>query len=430
MKKTFPKKQLLTALKESGEVFKSCARRAKLLNAIAWKSEVAEEFFRKKEMELPKPVYAVDKKTCLELLELLADLRPKIAGEHPVLKWLEKTRDSFANGIHMMLEIEKDAFFTISKEVYGSSTSRAFEGETTNLELARGIASRMKETRLNDVSEQKNHQDAKQFARGVEEKLKRRVPPLNVKVEVSDQLVSKVAAGVNRIRVRADATFADIELEALWNHEVESHCLTAQNGAKQEICDFLMAGGPRTTMTQEGLAVFYEVYGHTMSQNRFLTLCNRVEANHMAESGADFMQIYRWYRTFTDSPMEAFYNSQRVFRGAKLTGGAGFTKDVVYLAGLLGVYNFLRLAVKSQNRLLVESLVNGRVALEDVGIIAWLRAHGIVTPPAFQPYWLSNWEALLSFFTLTHVLGTMNLTDYHSYFDKLSSLEEWDLSVS
>ena len=190
----------------------------------------------------------------------------------------------------------------------------------------------------------------------------------------------------------------------------------------------MMGGGARSTMTQEGLAVFYEVYGHTMSQRRFLVLCDRVEAVHKAEQGADFIEIYRWFKGRMETPMDAFYSAQRVFRGAPLTGGAPFTKDAVYLGGLIGVYNFLRLAVKNQNRLLIETLVCGRLSLEDVGTVAWLRSHGVVDPPKFVPLWLKNWEALISFFSLAAVLGSVDLSGFQGYFDEYTSLADWDLS--
>jgi hypothetical protein len=129
------------------------------------------------------------------------------------------------------------------------------------------------------------------------------------------------------------------------------------------------------------------------------------------------------------TPLEAFYSTSRIFRGANLKGGAPFTKDVVYLAGLLGVTNFLRLAIKSQNHLLVETLICGRMRLEDISVIAWLRKKGIVQPPKYLPDWLENWEGLLSFFSFSAILTSVDITPYQSYFDELKMFREWDLSL-
>lgn len=423
------KADLVAMLKGASDVFKHCSKKTKILAALAWKPEIADEFFKRGESVTPNPTYAIDKKTYQDLLQTLKDLEPKIAGNHPVLAWLRKTHESFTLGTRLLLEIGNKSFFELSTQLYGNAHTNPFRTQTSNYELAQAISSRMSVCSLNDIAESRLMEGADEFSQRLEIKLQAREPVIPVRVEVTDAITAKVVAGMNRVRVRKDARFGDLELSALWNHEIESHCLTAHNGGRQPNCDFLSAGGPRTTMTQEGLAVFYEVYGHTMSQVRFLALCHRVEAISLVQKGADFLTIYRWYKERSDTPMDAFYNTQRIFRGADLKGGNPFTKDVVYLAGLLGVFNFLKIAVKNQNRLLVESLVCGRIALEDVGIIAWLRTHGLIEPPFYTPDWLKNWEALLSFFSLTAVFESVNLTGFQDYFDGDKALEAWDLSV-
>lgn len=427
--KGLPKQHLLVLLKDAGEVFKLCSRRTKILSTLAWGPEVMAEFFRKKEAVSPRPVYSVDKKSLAEAKEMLERLELRLRGEHPILQWLARVRASFLMGVSLLQELEKPAFYELSSQIYGNPGSRLFKSTSSNLDLARGIAGRMAVPNVNDINESLVQKSAEEFASDLEKKLKERTPILPVRVDVTDQIVAKVVAGMNRVRVRKDARFGELELRALWHHEIESHCLTAHNGALHPQCDFLVAGGPRSTMTQEGLAVFYEVYGHTMSQRRFLSLCNRIEGVRLVEDGADFIELYRWYKPRSDNSQEAFYNAQRVFRGASLKGSAPFTKDVVYLAGLLGVYNFLRIAVKHQNRLLVESLVCGRMALEDVASIAWLRVHGIVNPPYYIPDWLRNWEALLSFFSLSAVFGISDIASFQDYFDEYNRLENWDLSL-
>jgi uncharacterized protein (TIGR02421 family) len=280
---------------------------------------------------------------------------------------------------------------------------------------------------LNDIEESRVMMSAEDLAASLEKRLRKRVPVLPVKVELTKDIVSKVVAGMSRVRIRADGRFSEMELGALWNHEVESHCLTAQNGSLQPHCSFLSAGGPRTTLTQEGIAVFHEIYSHTMSQSRFLTICDRVEAIHMVEQGADFMELYRWFQARCESDLEAFYAAQRIFRGAPLGGRAPFTKDIVYLAGLLEVYHFLQAATKVQDRILIECLLTGRIAMEDVGVIEWLRLNGILEPPHFIPVWLKNWEALVSFFSFFGVvLHSMDLSSFQSYFDSYQNVREWE----
>src|SRR6185369_8107024 len=92
-----------------------------------------------------------------------------------------------------------------------------------------------------------------------------RRPYMEITVELDDRITAKVVAGMTRVRVRPDATFAPWEADGLWHHEIETHALTAQNGAAQPRASFLRSGGPRTTRTQEGLAVFSELYNRALS---------------------------------------------------------------------------------------------------------------------------------------------------------------------
>ncbi len=424
------KDQIILLMKECSDVFQFASRRAKILSTLSWGRDVAAEFFKHQGTSLPNPVYEVDRKGLQEALEALAGLHAKLQGEHPVLQWLMRNKDSFSAGIRLILAIESETYFEISTQLYGNSGSSLARGQTTYLDLARSISGRMSVCNLNDIAESNVMISAKELAESLENRLKRRVPPLPVKVELTDEIVAKVVAGMSRVRVRSDSRFSHLELGALVNHEVESHCLTAQNGARQVNAPFLSAGGPRTTLTQEGIAVFHEIYGHTMSQSRFLTLCDRIEAVHMVEQGADFMELYRWFRVRSETDLDAFYAAQRVFRGSPLGGRYPFTKDVVYLAGLLEVYHFLQAATKVHDRMLIESLLCGRVALEDVGVMEWLRLNGVLSPPHFIPDWLKNWEALVSFFSFFGVvLHSVDLSSFQSYFDGYRDVHDWKIPL-
>ncbi len=78
-------------------------------------------------------------------------------------------------------------------------------------------------------------------------------------------------------------------------------------------------------------------------------LANRVIAIKMAENGADFCELYSFFRErgVSDEPFEAFESARRVVRGGRVEGGAPFTKDAIHLGGLLDVHNYLRTAVRT-----------------------------------------------------------------------------------
>lgn len=428
MPKSVGKTVLLNALKEANETFRYCSKKLKILSALSWGATTANEFFSKKESVVPTVTYQIDRASLTQMTETLRALEPKLRGDHPVLQWLARSQQSYLQGSNLLLEVGKKTFHEISTQMYGNSQSKLFKGKISNVDLANKISSRISVCNVEDINKSNPSKTAQDFAAIVELKLKERRPTMSVKVELSDDISAKVVSGMNRIRIRRGATFSEMEIAALWNHEIESHSLTANNGFLQENCDFLCSGGPRTTMTQEGLAVFFEMYNHSLTQRRFMAICDRVHAVELAENGANFIEVYRWYKERTDTDMDAFFAASRIFRGAPLEGGKPFTKDVVYVGGLLGIFNFLQIAVKNQNRLLVESLVTGRIAIEDVGVIAWLRTHGMLTPPRYIPEWLQNWEALLTFFSFSAFLNSIDLLAYQEYFDT-NTLQDWDLGV-
>src|SRR3546814_10568133 len=62
----------------------------------------------------------------------------------------------------------------------------------------------------------------------------------------------------------------------------------------------------------------------------------RIEAIAMALEGAGFIDVFRYFLDAGQSAEESFASAQRVFRGVPLDGGCAFTKDAVYLRGLVG----------------------------------------------------------------------------------------------
>ena len=426
------KEKLALLMTECDGVFRACARKLRILDTLAWDGKVAEEFFKKKGMALPKPVYKVNRKAVDDLVARLNSLSSKLKGDHPMIQWLARTQESYTQGFRLLLETESKTFYEISSQIYGRPDSKPFKNQTTNLDLANTISARMNagQVTLGSFSDIRGALTwtAEEFAAALEKRLEARKPRLPVRVELSDDIAARASAGLNRVRIRRGTRFSAFDVIAIFNDEIETHCLTAQNGNLHKNCEFLAFGGPRTTMTQEGLAIFFEMYGHSLSQQRFVSLGERVNAVKMVEDGANFIELYRWYKERSASEMEAFLLAQRIFRGAKLDGKYPLTKDVVYLAGLLGVYNFLRISVKHQNRFLVESLVCGRIALEDVPTIAWMRSSGLLDGPKYVPWWLENWESLLTYFTFSSFLVGFDLPGFQAYFNEFSPQQVWDFS--
>ncbi len=169
-----------------------------------------------------------------------------------------------------------------------------------------------------------------------------------VRVETDPELIAKAAAGATRIRLRSATNFTSYDRQQLIEHEAFVHSLTALNGREQPHLKSLARSSPRITATQEGLAVFAELMSGSIDIERMKRISLRIIGIDMALQGADFIDVFRFFLDSGQSETDSFASAQRVFRGAPLGGGAAFTKDNVYLHGLLSVHTFFRWAFKHQ----------------------------------------------------------------------------------
>jgi len=272
------------------------------------------------------------------------------------------------------------------------------------------------------------HLNAEQFASALKNKLSTHFGDDAPNVIVSDEVSAKAAATSSRIRVRADADFTDRDVEQLLHHEALVHSATGLNGRAQTHFPILRRGHPGTTEIQEGLAVFAEIITGTMDPRRFRRLSGRVLAIQMAIDGADFNEVFAFFHERTNDPEQSFENTRRIFRGGVMTGGAPFTKDMVYLNGLLRVHNFIRSVVKLRRSDLIRILFVGKMDLEDVPALAQLASRDFIDPPKFMPPWAKDLRFLVSYMAYSAFLNQVKMPGFQSYYE--AELEEvpsvWD----
>lgn len=215
-----------------------------------------------------------------------------------------------------------------------------------------------------------------------------------IQVQLDPQLVSKAAAGPNRIRLRTSARFSAYDRAQLFHHEALVHSLTALNGREQSILPSLALSSPRVTATQEGLATFAEQITGSIDIERLKRISLRTEAIAMAREGADFIEVFRYFCDAGQTGEESFASAQRVFRGVPPTGGMAFTKDTVYLRGLVSVHTFFR-HMLAQDRLQVcRWLFAGKMTLTDAITFAPLFEAGLLQPPRWLPPWVGRANGL------------------------------------
>ncbi|RMH93209.1 DUF1704 domain-containing protein [Lysobacter pythonis] len=215
-----------------------------------------------------------------------------------------------------------------------------------------------------------------------------------ITIELDSGLIAKAAAGATRIRLRTGATFTDYDREQLLQHEAFVHSLTALNGREQPALKSLELPSPRTTATQEGLATFAELITGATDIQRMKRVSLRTEAVAMALEGADFIEVFRYFLNAGQTGAESFASAQRVFRGVPVTGGAAFTKDTVYLRGLIGVHTFFRWALGRDRLRLGRWLFAGKMTLDDVQRFEPLFEAGALAPPRWLPRWAARANGL------------------------------------
>jgi uncharacterized protein (TIGR02421 family) len=236
---------------------------------------------------------------------------------------------------------------------------------------------------------------------------------------LSDGIVADAAAGSDYLKIRRDARFNLRELRVLEVHEGWVHIGTTLNGLAQPYCTFLGKGPPSATITQEGLAIIMEVFTFASHPERLSSLTDRVRGVEMADAGATFIDVYRFFTDQGSSAPQAYAQSARVFRGS-VPDGRPFTKDLAYHKGFVLIYNFIRLAVRRGLVDMVPILFAGKTSLGDIRTLADLIEEGIVATPKFVPGPFGNPHGLVAWMCYSNFLNSIDLAqvevDYATLF--------------
>jgi uncharacterized protein (TIGR02421 family) len=405
-------------LSQAAHLLRKAERGVRVLRSIAWPPEVASRFFESGARELPEVVYPVS-----DPQPVLADVeaaRGLIDGSSPVHRWLRKVADSIATGSRMLAAIGTPGFHRLSCQLYGAPTHKLTDGIRCPLDLARHLDQTLDHFSDHDLyPNMPARLDAESVAATLRRVVQRYFPSKAPEVEVVDHLSANALAGAGRIRLRRGATFSDRDVRQLVHHEAFVHVCTTLNGLEQAAFPILAGGHPGTTKTQEGMAVFAELISGSMDPDRLRRLADRTIAIQMAIEGADFLQVYRYFLERTDDPSQSFENARRVYRGGVLTGGAPFTKDGVYIEGLLRVHNFLRSVVQLGRMDCLHLLFCGKLDLGDVTAVAILAAEGLCEAPRFLPPWASDLRFLTAYLAYSSFLAQVDVHAVRSHYARL-----------
>ncbi len=370
----------------------------KILTALSWPQSVSEEFLSRWEKGQPKLPKVARPQADKEIVQLLKNYIKKVPGTHPWAVFLRKTADSYLSAARMLEQAGKAGFLKHSLEIYGGSDDVIGEEGETLLQLAQRC---LAFTDAYSEATLSKEEDLCILPKFVQQEMQAAVDKVfvnhKVKVIVDSELVSKAAAGARRIRLRGHTCFSRLDTQQLLEHEAFVHTLTAINGRGQRYIKSLGLGAPRTTVTQEGLAVFAELITNAMDLHRLRRIALRVIAISKALDGADFIEVFQFFLRTGQNEFESFQSTMRIFRGGDVKGKIVFTKDLSYLRGVLKLHQYLLYSLRKKLFQHPRYLFAGRLDFSDTQLLSGLFESGLIRPPIYEPRWLQNQETLMAF---------------------------------
>lgn len=358
------------------------------LAPLSWPKETMTSFFKtmkKGNIRLPKISYPKS-----DYQEKIAALRRYIQqlgqADDVITSFLKKTAESYLDAYHVLQGAGTQDVSEFSRKLYGSPKDDLPRYKRCSLDIARYFLRVVGQYHC-VLPEVYQPYHAAQFKRLLEKRIKAVMPGSGISVSVDSKISARAAAGSNYVKIRKGARFSDHDLEQLFHHEVMVHTLTYVNGRRQPILKTLGYNAPRTTITQEGLAVFAEYANSCMELDRLQRIALRIIAIDMAEQGADFVDLFRFYRGRGQSDEESYYSAMRIFRGGLPQGGIVFYKDNVYLKGLIEVSSFFKQAMHHGFIHDIALLFCGKLTTEDVLQLKPLVGGKVIVDPLYMPSW-------------------------------------------
>ncbi len=395
-------------------------RPIRILDAIKWDDEIERAFFDKGCRELPpvtrdyyltRPLPFEPEQKYHELHGIERDIRRQLGEFNAPGHIMSRMCQEYRAVVHMLTHRGTRAFAETSERLYGSASDSFHAGDPNLADLGHMMSDILDNLSHDSIfGQQEEPLDAGQAVDLLATRLRDYFnDPAAVRVQLADGIVADAAAGSDYIKVRRNAVFTQREIRQLEVHEGWVHLGTTLNGQDQPVCTFLSKGPPSSTVTQEGLAVLTEVFAFASHPGRVRRLTNRIEGVAMAEAGANFLEVFRYFREEGYDEHESYQHTMRIFRGSLPEGCGPFTKDLCYSKGFVLVYNYIRLAVRRGLVRRVPLLFCGKTNLADIKTLAQLVEEGLVTPPRFVPPQFSDLHALSAWLCFANFLNRLSL---------------------
>ncbi|MFN3234575.1 MAG: flavohemoglobin expression-modulating QEGLA motif protein [Gammaproteobacteria bacterium] len=392
----------------------------RILDAIKWGDDVREEFFKHRCQRLPVLETSYYEKNALpfnvedkldEFSLIINDAKNQLGETTQITRLIVRRCEDYCKAIEMLRARGTKNFLKFSRELYGAPEDAFYPGGPRLSELS-GLLGNVLESLTEQLC---NQMDEKRYtAEQALELLQARLSSYftehkQAMVVVSDNIVADAAAGADVIKLNQNVLFSERDIRYLEVHEGWVHVGTTLNGMAQPYCTFLGKGSPGSTVTQEGLAVLTEILTFSSSPARLQRITNRVKALELASDGADFMEIFRFFKGKGYDDNDAYNYSVRVFRGSLPSGIGPFTKDLSYARGFVLLYNYIRLAVRENVIRRVPLFFVGKTLVDEMHILNDVYEQGYLMRPKYLPQQFKDLAALSSWMSLSLYLNKFDL---------------------
>ena len=401
----------------------------RILDAIKWPASAKGRFLSENGKEMPSIDQAYYNTINLgfepallrdRFKELRKQVRRSLGRADGLGSILCNTIDQYLLVIELLCARGTPAFGDHSRALYGSARDRLRGDRKSLRQLGESLCEIFSLPAADHLSRPyERHIPAATAVEILQSKLGNYFQPGDIRVILSDGIVSDAAAGGDYIKINQDVEFTDIDLQVLEVHEGWVHVGTTLNGRKQPWASWLSVGSPRVTACQEGLAVLMETLTFSSYPHRALKVSDRVVAVDMAEQGADFIEVYRFFIARGMRTEEAWKITQRVFRGGMLSGGSVFTKDLSYLRGFVENVNFIRSAIHSGVPEILPMLFVGKVTLDDIPILYQHYLEGTIAGPHYIPAMFRDLNGLYVWFGFASGISVINMARVQKHFHEL-----------
>jgi uncharacterized protein (TIGR02421 family) len=200
-------------------------------------------------------------------------------------------------------------------------------------------------------------------------------PDFPAHIEVREDIATLMVS-FGRLLIPAAAAFRADRVAPLLHHEVGTHVVTYENGARQPLT-LLAIGLPGYAETQEGLAVLAEYLTGGLDSRRLRVLAARVVAIAKMLDGAGLREIFDWLREEHRIPARTAWSI-----ASRVVVGGGFVKDAIYLRGITRVLDAL---AEGTN---LDVLFVGKLSLDHIPLIEDLLYREVLHAPWVRPRWL------------------------------------------